>query len=260
MIRPMNSPANPGLRTEQRGAARWMILDRPQRRNALTVELVGALADEIEGVDPGATRAVVISGAPPAFCGGGDLTSLGAIAEQGALAVSEFIYSQFHRTVRAISDARVPVIAAVNGAALGAGLDLAAACDLRYAAQSATFASSWINVGLVPGMGGAAWLTRMAGATRAAELVLLGQTIDAATALEWGLVNRVVADQELDDQVAGVVAILERLPEPGVARSKAALRRARESGLDGELAALGAVQGSLLTSAEFRAATARFRK
>lgn len=256
----MNSTADSGLRTEQRGSARWLILDRPRLRNALTVELMAALADEIEGADPAVARAVVISGAPPAFCGGGDLASLGAIAEQGALAVSEFIYAQFHRTVRAISDARVPVIAAVNGAALGAGLDLAAACDLRYAAASATFASSWINVGLVPGMGGASWLTAMAGATRAAELVLLGQTINAATALDWGLVNGVVADQELDQHVAGVIATIERLPEPALARSKAALRRAREIGLDAELAALGAVQGSLLTSEDFRAATARFRK
>jgi 2-(1,2-epoxy-1,2-dihydrophenyl)acetyl-CoA isomerase len=248
------------LQAEQRGAARWLILNRPRRRNALTVELVGALADELESTDPAATRAVVITGAPPAFCGGGDLTALGEIAERGALAVSEFIYAQFHRTVRAISAARVPVIAAVNGAALGAGLDLAAACDLRYAAESATFASSWINVGLVPGMGGASWLTRIAGATRAAELVLLGQTITAATALDWGLVNAITADDELDDHVASIVTRLEDLPGPAVERSKAALRRARETGLPEELVTLGAVQGSLLTAEDFRAATARFRK
>lgn len=256
----MNSSADTGLRTEQRGAARWLILDRPKRRNALTVELVAALADELERIDPATIRAAVITGKPPAFCGGGDLTSLGAIAEQGALAVSEFVYTQFHRMVRAISGARVPVIAAVNGAALGAGLDLAAACDLRYAAASATFASSWIKVGLVPGMGGATWLTRIAGATRAAELVLLGRTIDAETALEWGILNGVTEDEGLDDYVAGVVGSLEQLSAPALARSKAALRRAREVGLTEELATLGAVQGSLLTSEEFRAATERFRK
>jgi len=107
-------------------------------------------------------------------------------------------------------------------------------------------------------MGGATWWTGIAGASRAAELVLLGQTIDAVTALEWGLLNGVVAEQELDEHVARVVTTIERLPEPALARSKAALRRAREAGLDAELVALGAVQGSLLTSAEFRTATARF--
>jgi 2-(1,2-epoxy-1,2-dihydrophenyl)acetyl-CoA isomerase len=256
----MSEPTQPGLRVERRDAATWLVLDRPQRRNALTVELVGTLTDAIAATDPEGTAAIVITGEPPAFCAGGDLVDLGAVADQGALAVSDAVYGRFHRLLAAIAAAPVPVVAAVNGVALGAGLDLALACDLRYAAADATFASSWITVGLVPGMGGAHLLTQAVGATRAAELVLLGRPIDADVALQWGLVNGIAEPDRLAATVDAVVAVLAALPPAGLRRSKAALRRARDHGMADELATLGAVQGTLLTGSEFRAATERFRK
>lgn len=244
---------------DRRGAALWLELNRPERRNALTVELVRDLADAVAaaGEDP-EIRVVVLTGAGTAFCSGGDLTALSAVARDGgAGAVTDVIYRQFQRLVRLLRDVPVPVVAAVNGPAVGAGLDLAMACDLRYAADSARFASSWIGVGLVPGMGGAHLLTRAIGATRATEMVLTGRSVDTDQALEWGIVNEVLTPDRLRSRVEEVTAALSALSRPAVAGSKASLRRALSLGFDQELAVLGATQGGLLTSEEFRAATAR---
>jgi enoyl-CoA hydratase/carnithine racemase len=245
---------------ERRQDVLVLTLNRPERRNALTVELVATLADHIAAAPADGVRAVILTGSAPAFCAGGDLADLSAVAERGALAVSETIYTRFHRLVRTIGSVPVPVIAAINGPALGAGLDLALVCDLRIAATDAVLASSWIAVGLVPGMGGASYLTRLAGGTRAAELVLTGRRIDAATAQAWGLLNEVVEPGILLDRALEVARELAGLPAPALARSKAALRRVLEAGLEDELAVLGAVQGSLLTSEDFARRSAPFRR
>ncbi|SHN16637.1 enoyl-CoA hydratase/isomerase family protein [Cryptosporangium aurantiacum] len=248
-----------GLREQRRGHVVEFTIDRPARRNALTVALVSALADRLLAAGAQGVRAAVIAGGPPVFCAGGDLVDLGAVADEGPIAVNEVVYTQFHRLVSALSTVPYPVIAAIDGAALGAGLDLALCCDLRVATGRSTFASSWIGVGLVPGMGGAHLLTRSIGSSRAHELVLLGHTIDAVTASDWGLVNRVVEPDALPGAVAEVTDRVVSLPATAVARSKASLRRAAQAGLTEELATLGAVQGTLLTGPDFRERTARFR-
>ena len=248
-----------GLREQRRGDVVELTIDRPERRNALTVGLVTALADRLSALAGEGVRAAVLAGGPPVFCAGGDLVDLGAVADEGPIAVNDVVYTQFHRLVGALTSAPYPVIAAIDGAALGAGLDLALCCDLRVATSRSTFASSWIGVGLVPGMGGAHLLTRAIGASRASELVLLGRPIDATTALGWGLVNRVVEPEALDSEVGEVVDRLVSLPATALARSKASLRRAAQAGLSEELATLGAVQGTLLTGPDFRERTARFR-
>ncbi|MGD9987298.1 enoyl-CoA hydratase/isomerase family protein [Pseudonocardia sp.] len=247
------------LRSEREDDVLVLTLNRPDRRNALTVGLVAALAGAIAAAPDTGARAVVLTGAPPAFCAGGDLTELSGIAARGALAVGETIYTRFHDLVRTISTVRVPVIAAVGGPALGAGLDLAAVCDLRIAGTGATFASSWIGVGLVPGMGGALWLTRLLGGARAAELVLTGRRIDATTAERWNLVNEVVPDGAERRRATEWARELTALPPVALARSKQALRRSLTDGADSELAALGSIQASLLTGPEFDERTARFR-
>jgi 2-(1,2-epoxy-1,2-dihydrophenyl)acetyl-CoA isomerase len=236
-----------------------LTLNRPARRNALTRDLVGRLADRLTALVSEGARAVVLAGGPPVFCAGGDLVDLGGIADAGAIAVTDTVYSQFHRLVRALSEAPFPVVAAIDGAALGAGLDLALACDLRVATARSTFASSWIGVGLVPGMGGAYLLTQAVGSARAHEMVLLGEPVSADIALSWGLINRLVED-DLDGAVAALSDRLTGLPPAALARSKASLRRAAESGLAAELATMGAVQGALLTGREFAARTEAFRK
>jgi 2-(1,2-epoxy-1,2-dihydrophenyl)acetyl-CoA isomerase len=255
---PMTDSLSCGLRIERRDAALWLILDRPHRRNALTLELATTLADVLSDL-PDGVRAVVLTGSPPVFCSGGDLADLDAVRSAGPVAISDVVYGRFHRLVGAIAAAPVPVIAAVNGPALGGGFDLALACDLRVATADASFASSWITVGLVPGMGGAHMLTRLLGAARAAEFVLLGGVVDARTALRLGLVGDVLPADGLDAHVARLAERIAALPPAAMRRSKAALRRARDAGLAEELATLGAVQASLGMGPEFREATARFR-
>jgi 2-(1,2-epoxy-1,2-dihydrophenyl)acetyl-CoA isomerase len=248
-----------GLRERRTDDVVELTIDRPERRNALTVALVGALADRLSTLAAEDVRAVVLAGGPPVFCAGGDLADLGAVADRGPLAVNDVVYTRFHRLVRTLGSVPYPVVAAIDGAALGAGLDLALCCDLRVATTRSTFASSWIGVGLVPGMGGAHLLTRAVGSSRAHELVLLGQPVDANTARDWGLVNRVVDPADLAAEVAGVVDRLVALPAVALARSKASLRRAAEAGLAEELATMGAVQATLLTGPDFQERTRRFR-
>ena len=253
----MHAPT-PDLDVELREHAVLLRLSRPQRRNALTVQLVTALADAIEDASSTDAYAVIITGAPPVFCAGGDLPELAGIAERGALAVSDTIYANFHRLVSAIAGSPLPVVAAVNGAAIGAGLDLALACDFRIAVEGAIFTSSWVTVGLIPGMGGAHFLPRLVGGTRAAEALLLGRTIDAETACGWGLVNDVTSPDDLLARCDDLARELSFLPRAAVARTKAALRRSLDDGLASELVTLGATQGALLTSEDFRTAVARF--
>src|ERR1700722_4276876 len=237
-----------------------VTLNRPARRNALTRDLAGRRAAGRTSLGGEDARAVVLAGGPPVFCAGGDLVDLGGIADEGAIAVTDTVYGQFPRLVRALSEAPFPVVAAIDGAALGAGLDLALACDLRVATARSTFASSWIGVGLVPGMGGAYLLTQAVGSARAHEMVLLGDPVSADIALSWGLINRLVEEDDLDGAVAALSDRLTGLPRSALARSKASLRRAAESGLAAELSTMGAVQGALLTGREFAARTEAFRK
>jgi len=251
--------AQAGLRERRDGDVVELTLDRPARRNALTATLVSALAGRLLELSGEEVRACVLSGGPPVFCAGGDLTDLNAAIEHGTLAMSEIVYQHFHRLVTALATVPYPVVASIDGAALGAGLDLALCCDLRVASARSTFASSWIGVGLVPGMGGAHLLTRAVGSARAHEMVLLGEPIDAQRALDWGLVSRVAEATELAGVTGDIVRRLISLPPTALARSKAALRRAAGAGMAEELAALGAIQAGLLTGPEFRDRTARFR-
>jgi len=248
------------LRIERRGDATWLTIDRPQKRNALTVSLVRSMAGAIEEAAADGSRAVVVTGAPPAFCAGGDLPELSRVAEDGALAATEVIYGAFHGLVRALVHSPLPTIAAVDGAAMGAGLDLAMACDLRVVTRRSTLASSWIGAGLVPGMGGAFMLPRLVGSARAAEMLLCGDPVDADRAADWGLVNRVVADDGLTAAVDEVVAKLTSRSAVGLARTKASFRRGVDAGLAAELDTLGAVQGALLTAPDFLQVVERFRR
>ena len=183
-----------------------------------------------------------------------------SVAREGGAAATELVYKSGHASIRALHDCPVPVLAAVNGPALGGGLDLALACDLRIATPEARFASSWVRMGLVPATGGAHALPRIVGAGRAAELLLLGRTIGADVALAWGLVSEVVEAPELANRIDAIAAEVAALPEAAVRLTKATFRRELDDGLDAELDILAAQQGELLTSEEFRARAARFAK
>ncbi|MET0521339.1 MAG: enoyl-CoA hydratase/isomerase family protein [Jiangellaceae bacterium] len=234
---------------------RVVTINRPERRNALTVEVVDALIEGFRGAEAGGLRSVVLTGAPPAFCAGGDLPSLSALAQQGSAVATDAIYQSFHGLVRALRDSPLPVVAAVSGPAFGAGLDLALCCDLRIGAADARFESTWIKAGLVPGMGGAHHLPNLIGGARAAQMLLAARRVDAPTALEWGLVSEVV-DGDVVARAEEIAEQIADLPRVALARTKASLRRALAHGLDNELAVMGAQQGQLLVSDEFLEVTA----
>jgi 2-(1,2-epoxy-1,2-dihydrophenyl)acetyl-CoA isomerase len=234
-----------------------VTLNRPHRRNALNVATVSALTEALVAAEAG--HAVILTGSGTAFCAGGDLVDIGAAAAEGATAVVEMIYGPFHHLVSTLDRLAVPVVAAVNGACLGAGLDLMLCSDLRVASSDASFASSWIRMGLVPGMGGARSLVQSIGSARAAELLLSGEPITAQKALDWGLVNDVRSPEALMDHALERCRRLAALPRAALKYTRSALRRSLNAGLQAELDVLGATQGALLTHEDFAAAVAEFR-
>ncbi|HVB49034.1 MAG TPA: enoyl-CoA hydratase [Burkholderiales bacterium] len=183
-----------------------LTIERPEKRNALGRAALAELADALRGISADSSvRAVVLTGAgEQAFAGGADVAELAALDASSA---REFI-TRVHEACAALRECPVPVVARVNGIALGVGLELAAACDLRIAAQGARFGMPEVRLG-VPSVVEAALLPRLVGAGRARWLVLTGETIDAREALAWGLVERVVPGAELDTAVdAALDAIL----------------------------------------------------
>ncbi|MDH4610454.1 crotonase/enoyl-CoA hydratase family protein [Pseudomonas sp. BN102] len=190
------------LRIERDDAVAIVTMNRPENRNALTDEdAIGELVAMCEAVNRDRSiRALVLTGAGPAFSAGGNLKQISQLGE-GALgepAQSRYFYRDgIQRVPLALCNLEVPTIAAVNGPAVGAGNDLACMCDIRIASEKATFAESFVKLGLIPGDGGAWLLQRALGASRACEMAFTGEAISAAQALEWGLVSRVVTAEEL---------------------------------------------------------------
>jgi enoyl-CoA hydratase len=178
---------------ERRDGVGLITIDLPERRNSLTIPMCAQLAEHVAACeDDDAVSAIVVTGSPPAFCAGADLTALGEAREEGLRA----IYSGF----LAVAKSPLPTIAAVNGAAVGAGLNLALACDVRLAGPRARFDARFLQLGLHPG-GGMTWMVqRLAGPQTAAAMTLFGQVLDADAAVAKGL-----AHDKADDVVAAAL-------------------------------------------------------
>lgn len=211
------------LLVERDGPVAVVILNRPERLNALSHDLARELRASLGQLGADSTvRAIVLTGAGRAFSAGADLRNGPSDAED----VLRTLYTPMITEMRALP---VPLIAAVNGIAAGAGASITLACDLRVAATSARFQLSFVAMGLVPDAGSTWLLPRIIGATRAAEVVLLGKPVLAAQALDWGLVNEVVADEDLRARaiemaqqvstLASTVGITRRLIQDGWERS-----------------------------------------
>lgn len=172
--------------THDDGAVRVVTLNRPERRNAIDIPLRLELADALGAADADdSVRVIVLTGAGSTFCSGGDISTMELMSEDDAMARAQLA----QRVIRAIWDTPKPVIAAVEGAAFGAGAALAAACDRVVAADNARFATTFTNVGLAGDMGTFASLPRRMGVARAKQLLLLPEPMTAAQALESGLVD-----------------------------------------------------------------------
>lgn len=193
-----------------------ITLDDPDRRNALSASLVEELTATIGAVEAEeAVGALVITGAPPAFCAGADLSQLGSSREEGL----RQIYEGFLRVARC----ELPTIAAVNGPAVGAGMNLALACDVRLATRSARFDSRFLRLGIHPG-GGHTWMLRRAvGPQQAAAMVLFGEVLDGEQAQRAGLVLRCVDDGELLAEAQALAAQAASQPRELTSKAKRTL-------------------------------------
>ena len=174
-----------------------LTLNNPERRNALDPPLASALRDAASEIRTDrTTRCVIITGAGRAFCSGADLGALKAESSAGPMGRRDRL-SEFYRVFLDIRQLPMPVIGAINGGAVGAGLNLALCCDMRVAGRSARFGATFVRLGIHPGGGATHLLTRLVGPAFAAELMLSAELVEAPRALSMGLVNRVVEDDEL---------------------------------------------------------------
>lgn len=212
---------NDHLRVERvdSGAVVRIVLDRPERRNALNASMVAALTSELSRLDSdGDVRVVAISGAGTDFCAGADLREVRASIDAGVLAslADAQALGDLFVTMRRMSK---PIVAVVHGRALAGGCGLATACDLVVAARGASFGYPEVRLGFVAAMV-MAILRRSTGESRAFELVALGETIDAQTAAQYGIVNRVFPDESFDEQVTTFLADLASRSASAVSLTK----------------------------------------
>ena len=218
----------PVLLRETRDAVATLALNRPRQYNALSGTLLEALHRELDAIAADASvRVVLVTGMGSAFCSGHDLKEMRALARPQIEALFAACSGVMTRLVRLPQ----PVIAVVNGIATAAGCQLVAQCDLAVASDQARFATSGVNLGLFCSTPAVA-VSRNLGRKRAAEMLFTGEFIDAATALEWGLVNRVVAPERLMDTALELAANLKSKPAEALALGKALFYRQLEVGLD----------------------------
>ncbi len=237
-----------GLITEEkRGAILIWTLDREARLNALPDLGDGdevAAACERVNADP-SIRCVVLTGAGRAFSAGGDLTAMRDrrdLFEGSGAAIRERYRRVVHRIVRSLYGLEVPLIAAVNGPAMGLGCDIAGLGDIRIASERASFGVPFLKLGIIPGDGGSWLLPRNIGYARAAELLFTARSIDATTAAEWGLVNRVVAHEDLMTEALAVAAQVAAQPPQALRMAKTLLRQGRDTTFDQMLEMSAAMQ------------------
>lgn len=225
------------------GTVATVALNRPDRRNALTHELKTALVEAVEGVaDDVSIRAVVLTGSGPSFCVGQDLGEHAAALEADPARAFDTVADHYSPIVTALATMPKPVVAAVNGTCVGAGLGFALACDLRVFAAGATLGTAFSAIGLTCDSGLAATLPRAVGEARARELVLLGRNFTPEEAVSWGIAGEVVAAEDVAATAAAIAARLGGGPTAAFAESKRLLAAAFDRPLAKTLAEEGKAQ------------------
>ncbi|HEX8707010.1 MAG TPA: enoyl-CoA hydratase [Pyrinomonadaceae bacterium] len=210
-----------------------VVLNRPEKLNAFVGRMRRDLAEVLEqAASDRAVRVIVITGAGRGFCAGGDVSYMAELAERGDTAEFARMLGAGRRVVLAIREMPKPVIASINGPASGAGFNLALACDLRIASTTATFSQSFVKIGLHPDWGGTYFLPRLVAPNKACELCFLGDAIDAEEALRLGLVNRVVAAEDLERETRLLAGRLRAAPPVSIAAAKHAIYMSDVESLD----------------------------
>ncbi|MGH2966480.1 MAG: enoyl-CoA hydratase/isomerase family protein [Solirubrobacterales bacterium] len=221
---------------EQSGAVGRLTLNRPETLNAWTADFGHELKQVVEGVAADeSVRAVLITGAGRGFSSGADLKAGFEPADDGMPDIRKELHESYHPAIAGVRRLPKPVVAAVNGPAVGIGCSLALACDLVMAAESSFFGLAFVNIGLMPDGGSTAFVPPAVGKARAFQMALLGERIPAAQALDWGLANWVYPDGELMDRANSLVEGLAAGPTRSYASSKEALNRFIYGDLDAQL-------------------------
>jgi 2-(1,2-epoxy-1,2-dihydrophenyl)acetyl-CoA isomerase len=233
------------------GPAARILLNRPDSLNAWNEQFGRDLLDAVTSLGGDeSVRAVRITGAGRAFSSGADLKEQRS-GDDGLPDLSQRLKEIYHPVIIGLRDMPKPVIAAVNGPAVGIGASLALACDLIWAAESSYFLLAFVNIGLVPDGGSTAFLPAQIGYARTAEMAMLGERVPAARALEWGIANRVVADDELEAETGALLDRLANGPTKSYAGAKRLLNRRAYADLEGQLEAEADAQREQGHSADF---------
>ncbi len=236
------------IRYALEGARATITLDRPEKLNSLTAEMRRELTHALDRA-AGEARAIVLTGAGRAFCAGQDL---GDAATIEAVELERVLREEYEPLLSRIAEAPVPVIAAVNGVAAGAGCNLALAADLVVAARSASFSEAFARIGLLPDAGGTFLLPRLVGRARAMGMCLFAEPVPAARAAEWGLIWEMVEDTDLADRAAALGTHLAEGPTLAFRLLKEAMRASAENGLAAQLDLEAELQGQAGRSRDFR--------
>jgi len=224
-----------------------ITLNRPEVRNGLSSAMRGEIRAAVARAG-GEARALVLTGAGKAFCSGQDL---GVGADLGAFDLEATLRDEYEPMLMAIYDCPIPTIAAVNGAAAGAGANLALACDVVIAARSAIFVQAFARIGLIPDAGGTWWLPRQVGFARAMGAALFAEPVSAEEAARWGMIWAAVPDEDFADEIARRARALAAGPTAAYARIKAALRASLGNGLAEQLALEARLQGEAGRTEDF---------
>jgi 2-(1,2-epoxy-1,2-dihydrophenyl)acetyl-CoA isomerase len=210
-----------------------ITLDRPEKLNAFVGHMRRDLAEALEhAASERNVRVVIITGAGRGFCAGADVAYMAELMERQDLEEFTRLLNAGRRVLTTMRQMQKPVLAAVNGAAYGAGFNLVLGCDIRLAAESASFSQSFVKVGLHPDWGGTYFLPRVVSTNLACEMFFLGDAIDAGRALQLGLVNRVVPDDKLQTETRKLAERLRDAPYKSIAAAKHAVYMSEESSLE----------------------------
>jgi len=232
-----NPQSSQVLLRENHGAVALLTLNRPEKLNALNNELIGAIMRELDRIELDSTvRAVVITGAGRAFSAGADIAAFRQHMQAGSAEAIRHFMRPGHQMTRRVESFQKPIIAAINGIAFGGGCELTESTHLALAAESATFSKAEINIGIIPTFGGTQRLPRNVGRKAAIELILTGRIFKAEEAARLGLVNRVVADNDLLKQALALANELAAKPPLTIAAALTAIHRGMDAAIDDGLA------------------------
>lgn len=246
----------PAVETTRDRGVLTVTLNRPDVLNAFDAAMHEALAAALNEAHSPEVRGVLVTGAGRGFCVGQDLREL----EEDERDVAERLRTLYHPNVLAIRALEKPVVAAVNGAAAGAGLSLACACDLRLASDRAAFVPAFVDIGLVPDSGASFFVSRLLGHARALEWMASGRKLMAAEAHAWGLVSEVVEHEGLAERASEIVQALAAMPTRAIGMTKRLLDNAATATLREQLELEAQLQSAAAKSEDFAEGVAAFRE